>query len=138
MDLVDLAGPAAAVVTAVLTYLGGRHVARVERRREEARLAESARDEASAVEQALAAVHEQARASIVAERNQLLARWQVTLDEAREERRRLVEEHRAEVARLRREARDELVAARESAQATIDELRARIRSLREQVNRSQG
>ncbi len=123
--------PVAAVVTAVLAYLGARHMARLERLREEARLAEAARDEATALEQSLSAAHDQARAALIAERNELLGRWQRTLDEAREERRRLVQEHRIEITRLRHEARDELAAARESARLVITELRAQVAELRD-------
>lgn len=133
MDWQSVGTPVAAVCTAILTYLGTRHVARVERSREEARLAEAARDEALAVEQALSAAHEQARTAIIVERNELLERWQRTLDEARDDRQRLIQEHRAEIARVRQEARDEVAHVRESAQLVIADLRGQLVQLRSEL-----
>jgi len=133
MEWQSIGPPAAAVVTAVLTFLGTRHVARLERSREEARLAEAARDEASVVEKALSAVHDQARSDIFNERNELLERWQRTLDEARDDRQRLTAEHRAELSRVRQETRDEIIAVRESAQLVVSDLRTQLNDLRAQL-----
>lgn len=136
VDWQSLGTPIAAVCTAILTYLGTRHVTKVERRREEARLAEVARDEALVVEQALSVAHEKARAAIILERNELLERWQRTLDEARDDRQRLLHEHRAEIARVREEARDEVASVRESAQLIIGDLRRQVVQLRSDLQAS--
>ncbi|MBU8860301.1 MULTISPECIES: hypothetical protein [unclassified Micromonospora] len=133
MDWQSVGTPIAAVCTAILTYMGTRHIARVERSREEARLAEAARDEALVVEQALSTAHEQAQAAIIMERNELLERWQRTLDEARDDRQRLLQEHRSELARVRQETRDEVAGVRESAQLVIADLRGQIVQLRAEV-----
>ncbi|MFV2109255.1 MULTISPECIES: hypothetical protein [Micromonosporaceae] len=134
MDVTSLVASAAAVITALLSYLGGRQMAHLAHRREVARLARLVRNDTAAAEQAAAQADERARGAVLAERNELLARWRVTLDEAREERRRLVEEHRVETARLRQEHRDELAGYRESAQAVIADLRVQNRALRDQLN----
>lgn len=130
MDWQAIGPPAAAIITAVLTFLGTRHVARLERSREEARIAEAARDEASMVEKALSEVHDRARVAIVNERNELLERWQRTLDEARDDRRRLMEDHRLEIARLREQTSDEIAAMRKSSHAVVSDLKMQLDALR--------
>jgi hypothetical protein len=135
MEWQAIGPPAAAIITAILTFLGTRHVARLERSREEARIAEAARDEASVVEKALSEVYDRSRAAIVTERNELLERWQRTLDEARDERRRLMEEHRLEISRVRQETRDEVADAREGAQLVVGDLREQLSALRAELER---
>ncbi|MGQ0838103.1 hypothetical protein [Actinokineospora sp.] len=126
MDLVGLGGPVAAVLAALLSYLGARRMIRLEHAKEEARQHAQRRADEATRQQAAAALGEQARAAVVAERDQLLGRWQQTLDEAHEERRRLVEDHRVEIARVRKQSQWEVDRVRRETAAIIADLRAQV------------
>jgi hypothetical protein len=124
MDFLQLGGPVAAVLTAIISYFGARRMIRLERAKEQARKAEQRRAEDRKREEVAEALAEQARAAVVAERDQLLGRWQQTLDEANEERRRLVEDHRVEIERVRKQAQWEVDRVRRESAAIISQLRA--------------
>ncbi|SMC51483.1 hypothetical protein [Lentzea albidocapillata] len=124
MDFLQLGGPIAAVVTAFLSFFGARRMIRHERAKEELRHAEQQRAEEMVRQRAADNLVDQARAAVVAERDQLLGRWQQTLDEAQEERRRLVEDHRVEIERVRQQARWEVDRVRRESAAIVTHLRA--------------
>lgn len=136
MDPLQVGGPAAAIVTAFLSYLAARRMIRHEHLKEEARQAEKQHADDLLRQHAAVTLADQARAAVVAERDQLLGRWQQTLDEAREERRRLVEDHRAELARVRKQAEWEVERVRRESAAVIAQLRAQFAA--RYLDRSEG
>ncbi|WP_143035991.1 hypothetical protein [Lentzea fradiae] len=97
---------------------------RHERAKEELRHEEQLRAEEQVRKRAADDLVEQARAAVAAERDQLLGRWQQTLDEAHEERRRLVEDHRVEIERVRQAARWEVDRVRRESAVIVAQLRA--------------
>lgn len=124
MDLLQLGGPVAAVITALLSFLGARRMIKLERAKEALRHAEQQRAEELDRKRAAENLVDQARAAVAAERDQLLGRWQQTLDEAYEERRRLVEDHRVEIERVRQQARWEVDRVRRESAVIVSQLRA--------------
>ncbi|MFD4673319.1 hypothetical protein ACFWNN_26590 [Lentzea sp. NPDC058450] len=124
MDFLQLGGPVAAVITALLSFLAARRMIRHERAKEDVRHAEQQREESQNRQRAADNLVDQARAAVASERDQLLGRWQQTLDEANEERRRLVEDHRVEIERVRQQARWEIDRVRRESAMIVTQLRA--------------
>lgn len=124
MDVWQWGGPIAAVLTALVSYVSARRMIKHERMKVAIRHAEQKREEERVRQQAADALVEQAAAAVAAERDQLLSRWQQTLDEANEERRRLVEDHRMEIERVRKQSQWEVERVRRESAAIVSQLRA--------------
>lgn len=138
MDLLlQVGGPATAVVTAFLSYLGVRRMMRHEHLKEEVRQVEKQRADEVARQRVVAEAAELARVAVLTERDQLLTRWQKTLDQAYDERRRLVEDHRLELTRLakvRRLAEAEIKRVRLETDECIASLRTALATRQHQLD----